>query len=250
MSNYASEHEWRKAFRRYVANRYLEQELGEIEIPFFFVRVMRVMLAAVKLSPARELSFSICTTILRMVFEAHERVPLQDEIEQTERKNTRQLLVLAGDFYSGLFYRLLADNHELAGLKHFSRSIRSINESRLNLHLFVTQERCLSEVVYSDLQSYTSGLLASLADFFHVEKNSPLPWKQIISNLLLVQFIAEKEKWYDLLTGGLRDKIYHEWQTTKTALLQAPDCEEKHRLCQFYTELAPWVDDMLLTEVG
>jgi hypothetical protein len=250
MSNYASEHEWRKAYRRYVANRYLEQELGEVEIPFFFVRVMRVMLAAAKLAPKRELSFSIATTILRMVFEAHERVPLQDEIEQAERKNTRQLLVLAGDFYSGLFYRLLADNHELAGLKHFSCTIRSINESRLNLHLFAKQERCLSEAVYSDLQSYTSGLLASLADFFHVEKDSSLPWKQVVSSLLLVQFIAEKEKWFDLLTDSMRNKIYQEWQTAKDALQQAPDCEEKHRLCQFYTELAPWVDEMLLTEVG
>jgi len=60
---------------------------------------------------------------------------VHDEVELTpsNREEVRQLSVLAGDFFSSKYYRLLAEMGQYALIQAFAKAIQTINESKARL---------------------------------------------------------------------------------------------------------------------
>lgn len=74
------------------------------------------------------------TTIMlvQMALDTHERIPSPSE--KTMDETAKQLSVLAGDFYSGLYYYLLAEIEDIPMIRTLANAIEKINEYKMILY--------------------------------------------------------------------------------------------------------------------
>ena len=73
------------------------------------------------------------TTIMlvQIALDTHELIPSNDNIGMSETE--KQLSVLAGDYYSGLYYLLLSEIEDIPMIKTLANAIQYINEQKMKL---------------------------------------------------------------------------------------------------------------------
>src|SRR5690606_4347590 len=73
------------------------------------------------------------TTIMlvQIALDTHELIPNNDHIEMSEIE--KQLSVLVGDYYSGLYYLLLSEIEDIQMIKTLANAIQHINEQKMKL---------------------------------------------------------------------------------------------------------------------
>ena len=73
------------------------------------------------------------TTIMlvQIALDTHELIPSNDNIGMSETE--KQLSVLAGDYYSGLYYLLLSEIEDIQMIKTLANAIQHINEQKMKL---------------------------------------------------------------------------------------------------------------------
>jgi hypothetical protein len=151
-----------------VSQPQLERYLGKPPVPVYFVRFLFHLLIEQKIPPKRVETYCLAATCLHMGLMIHEQISLERETELSQVRK-RQLTVLAGDFYSSLFYRSLAEAGEIEGIQCLSKCTSEINEQKLRY----SQE-------YME-QMVSTKIWKALADFFRIDPNHP--WCQWIERL-------------------------------------------------------------------
>ncbi|WP_124727324.1 heptaprenyl diphosphate synthase component 1 [Staphylospora marina] len=196
--------------RRASAHPYLDRMVGNPVIPVFFVRVMVRMMQSMGVDRDRLRQYAVASTLLKMGLDVHERIPVQSEPSSGREQ---QLLVLAGDYYSSLFYRMLSAHGEVEGVRCLSQAICQINEWKTIRHLSESDGE-LSQMDRLLLEGkIESGILAALADFFHVGNHSDNPWKDLGLELMMLDLIDRsktgfaRESGLDRLTDERMDRI-------------------------------------------
>src|SRR5699024_12140218 len=86
----------------------------------------------------------ITILLVQSALDTHELVPA-GETDQMKRKEI-QLSVLAGDYYSGLYYYLLAELENLDLIQILAASMREINEQKMVLFYRERSEEHTSEL--------------------------------------------------------------------------------------------------------
>ncbi|MEW9500215.1 heptaprenyl diphosphate synthase component 1 [Jeotgalibacillus marinus] len=76
-------------------------------------------------------SYVTSATLIQTALDTHELVSK----EQKDLLRVRQLTVLAGDYYSGLYYRILAKIPDVALIRCIAHAIQEINEHKIELTL-------------------------------------------------------------------------------------------------------------------
>jgi heptaprenyl diphosphate synthase len=154
---------------------YLLERCGEPKIPELFIRILQLMLTSIQEKPKRIIAYCVSTAMLRMGLVVHEQVTLEDEKDVDEFQK-KQLSILAGDYYSSLFYKTLAHHNEIEGMQVLSKTASQICEANMQHHIDGTFESFAQE-------DWTGRqLLTALADFFHVHRQ--LEWCSLLSYYL------------------------------------------------------------------
>jgi heptaprenyl diphosphate synthase len=154
---------------------YLLERCGKPKIPELFIKILQLMLASIQERPQRIIAYCVSTALLRMGLVVHEQVTLEDEKEVDEIQK-KQLSILAGDYYSSLFYRTLAQHNEIEGMQVLSKTASQICEANMQHHIDGTFDSFAQE-------DWTGRqLLMALADFFHVHRK--VEWCSFLSYYL------------------------------------------------------------------
>lgn len=75
------------------------------------------------------------TMLVQVALDTHELVPAENNPDETrEHLLKKQLRVLAGDYYSGLYYYLLAQTNDYKFINTLAISIKKINEYKMSLY--------------------------------------------------------------------------------------------------------------------
>ncbi|PLS16352.1 heptaprenyl diphosphate synthase [Bacillus sp. M6-12] len=135
--------------------------------------------------------YILSTMLIQIALDTHEKVTNKAAGQDSEGvlKN-RQLTVLAGDYYSGLYYKLLADIENISLIRVLAEAIKDINEQKINLY-----QKSINEmtVLNDTLASIESSLIRKVADSF--QKHD---WIEFSSSFLLHnRLIEEKNKYME-----------------------------------------------------
>lgn len=129
--------------------------------------------------------FALAMMLVDTALQIHEQVSLHDVQSDYLRKN-RQLTVLAGDFYSSLYYRLLSKDGHLSMIKVFSQSIQTINELKMTIY----REKSFT---FAEFKEYIAMIESALLQ--NIAKHFELPsWEKMIKEYFLLRRFAEEEQ--------------------------------------------------------
>ncbi|MEI5907186.1 heptaprenyl diphosphate synthase component 1 [Bacillus spongiae] len=84
----------------------------------------------------KEMKYIATTMLVEIALNTHDQVSVEEEASQVNR----QLTVLAGDYFSGLYYQILANMDNLALIQALASGIKIINENKIRLN----QQKVLS----------------------------------------------------------------------------------------------------------
>lgn len=142
--------------------------------------------------------FVVTTMLIDIALDTHERVSnsSKDLAEENDLK-PRQLTVLAGIYYSSLYYKILSDTSNLAMIRVLSEGIKDVNE-----HKIIYYHKDVDEIdkLMNSLIKIESALLIKVADYFH-----EIVWKDISSHFLFIKKLLMEK---DLFLMGEQSNLF------------------------------------------
>lgn len=144
------------------------------------------VLDQLELSSSQVQNYVLTTMLIQIALDTHENVSNAPFIEEKkESQISRQLTVLAGDYYSGLYYMLLSETADIPLIKALAKGIKEVNEHKITVFHkdFDTIENLMTSI-----KTIESSLLIKLLDYFKINA-----WEEIVINLLFVNRLM-KEK--------------------------------------------------------
>lgn len=89
--------------------------------------------------------YSFVTSLAQMGLDTHDMVTEMQEAEDAKTIRSRQLKVLAGDFFSSNFYHLLSQAGEVQVIRQLSTAISEINHMKMDLYALMKKARLTAE---------------------------------------------------------------------------------------------------------
>lgn len=111
--------------------------INYIEEPFIDEEKIALLYGALKSANLHieQIEHYVVTIMLvQIALDTHERVSNKAGEEEIEFHKCRQLTVLAGDYYSGLYYYLLSMNRDIVLIRALAEGIKEINEHKIMLY--------------------------------------------------------------------------------------------------------------------
>ena len=140
-----------------------------------------------ELSDKQRENYALATMLIQIALDTHEQIS-NEKINGIPQITGRQLTVLAGDYYSGLYYKLLADSEDIFMINVLAGGIKEVNEHKISVF---QQEFDGIEKLMASIRIIESSLITKIIDYFQVNV-----WYEIVSNLLLVKRLLSEKKRY------------------------------------------------------
>jgi heptaprenyl diphosphate synthase len=178
-------------------NQQVEQRVNHpyllkyIEVPVIDKDKLLVLLSIMdrlELSYNELKNYAMTTMLVQIALDTHEHISnaIVDE------KN-RQLTVLAGDYYSGLYYKLLAESEDNLMIKELSKGIKDVNEHKISVYR--KEFDGINELMTS-IKRIESSLITRFSKYFKVDL-----WNEIIANLFFMKRLLREENQF-ISTGN------------------------------------------------
>ncbi|MEH7415163.1 heptaprenyl diphosphate synthase component 1 [Neobacillus drentensis] len=210
------------------------------------------LLALVSIMEPLDLSFneiqnySLSTMLIQIALDTHDYI---SSASIDEKK--RQLTVLAGDYFSGLYYKLLAESEDINMIKSLSAGVKEVNENKI---LVYQSNLDGIKSLMNSMRRIESSLLTKVTEYFKVEF-----WNDFLSDLLLFKrLLVEKDQYfqsgYSILFQSLKKLFYSEVKLEELSveqqqrLIQACD-EYLERLKRSIEKQLPNMNDFLAQRV-
>ncbi|AZB43341.1 heptaprenyl diphosphate synthase component 1 [Bacillus sp. FJAT-42376] len=131
-------------------------------------------------------NYTVTAMLVQIALDTHDNVTTSGNVERGQFFK-RQLTVLAGDYYSGLYYSLLAEMNDVMMVRTLATAIKEINEHKIRL--YESADLDMEEAVKSMLVIETA-LCQHLSDHFGIDL-----WKAVSKKFLSFKRLsAEKAK--------------------------------------------------------
>jgi len=132
-------------------------------------------------------TYIITTMLVQIALDTHDLVPADNYPEESkDQLLTKQLHVLAGDYYSGLYYYLLSEAEDFKFINCLANAIKEINEQKMKFYY----KEYNSYQEYIDLKiSIETKLIENVSRFFKKNYLTAI-WEKWI---MIKQLLAEKE---------------------------------------------------------
>lgn len=172
-----------------IKHSFLSEHIKQPKISNEKLSILTTILNQTTLPTYKKESYLITTMLVQIALDTHDLVPDSSKDEKLVSLTTKQLTVLAGDYYSGLYYLLLADIEDIDMIQMLASTIKKINE--LKMSFYEQNVKTLNE--YIDLYTKIESILViQVADFIQSSLH-----KELIEELLITSKLLEEKRNYD-----------------------------------------------------
>ncbi|HEX6923043.1 MAG TPA: heptaprenyl diphosphate synthase component 1 [Bacillales bacterium] len=140
-------------------------------------------------------NYVVTVMLVQAALDAHEAINVHKPADGKEKKS-RQLMILGGDYYSGLYYYLLSEVEDLSLIRKIAASIQEINEHKM--FLYKNQGQGFERTV-ENLRIIESSLLRNVADYFEL----PVWGSFFEEYFLLRRLLTEKHLYLNSQTSSI-----------------------------------------------
>lgn len=140
------------------------------------------------LLPKEQMENYILTTMLvQYALDTHETVPNRLTYSE-ERMRSQQLSVLAGDYFSGLYYYLLAEASDISYIRILAEGIKEVNEAKIYLY-----QRDYNQIdeLFSYMTAVESAVFQKIVNSFQINK-----WEEFVPNFLMLKRLLNERDHY------------------------------------------------------
>lgn len=131
-------------------------------------------------------NYTVTAMLLQIALDTHEHVQNSQSGEEDDSHKNRQLTVLAGIYFSGLYYKLLAETDDIEMIKRLAAGVKEINEHKISV--YQKEAEAIDKLMHS-VKLIESTLLGKIADHFHAAE-----WHDLTANWLFVKRLIAEEK--------------------------------------------------------
>ncbi|MGO4888123.1 heptaprenyl diphosphate synthase component 1 [Anaerobacillus sp. MEB173] len=175
--------------------------------------------------------YVLTTMLVQAALDTHEKVSLST-ISTNVIKKHRQLTVLAGDYYSSLYYYLLSKIDDITMIRILALSIKEINESKMS---FYKNDQSLHES-FNNIRMIETDLLQKVADHYNISN-----WKSILGEFFLLKRLLGERKQlaighYGPLMSKISQEHFGQQRRKKTHLFQQEQFDQLLQMCDVYIE--------------
>ncbi|MFZ3578169.1 heptaprenyl diphosphate synthase component 1 [Virgibacillus sp. DJP39] len=118
-----------------IQHDYVDEIIQKPAIDEIKLSLLYITMKQSNLPQSTKESYILSTLFVQMALDIHEIVPVENSKgESKTNQKSRQLMVLAGDYYSGLFYSLLSETEDFSIIHILATAIREINENKMHLY--------------------------------------------------------------------------------------------------------------------
>ncbi len=177
--------------------------------------------------------YVLTTMLIQLALDTHEYVT-NSKVNTPKDNLTKQLTVLAGDYFSGLYYYFLAQQDDISMIRYLAEGTKIVNENKIKLYQnditqLVTLTECIEVVEVS--------LLRKVTDYFCLPK-----WNGFITKFLLLKRLLKEREIYlenghSIIMNGFRHVFLQSFTPAQnidsrndeeTSILQAYDIQIGH----------------------
>lgn len=146
--------------------------------------LLLLTLEQLNLPTPRYEDYAMTTTLLQVALDTHDRVT-NTNANQHELKS-RQLTVLAGVYYSGLYYKILSESSEVDTIRVLAHAIKTINDKKIMVY---QKENMNLETLMERIEVIESALVVTFS-----ERLTTTSWTEFVKNYLFVQRLLQEKK--------------------------------------------------------
>jgi len=169
-----------------ISHPYLKEQLKVPEIDDSILQMVLSLILSKNIPWDQAIIYAKAVMLIQIALDTHDLVPKEDQF--CERKNS-QLQVLAGDYYSGLYYRNLAMVPNIRLIQFLAEGIHIVNEHKMSVY---KNEVSTATDFMEAMKKVETGVYQKLAEFFQDEE-----WKSLITNWIHLYHLSNKKDNYE-----------------------------------------------------
>lgn len=182
---------------------YLQRYLQKPVIDNDKLMLLYTLIQNTNYTDIKKKNYIIATMLVQIALDTHDLVTENVNGESDTNKMNRQLTVLAGDYYSGLYYYMLSQLDDIPMIHTLASAIKEINE--LKMIIYYDTHQSIHEFM-SHVKKLESILIIRVAEHFNRSSINEFAKSWLFTRKLIQEkklFLAEqKTPLIDLMTSG------------------------------------------------
>lgn len=134
--------------------------------------------------------YTLATALVQLGMDTHDGIDTRLERRTEQEMRTRQIRVLSGDYFSALFYQLLAKAGHVELITELSRGVCEVNRLKIDHYLRMKQFKLLSEDYIEQMVSIRSELFQMYDRYLN--GSFAAQWPELLRNVSRCELLIEE----------------------------------------------------------